>query len=96
MDKREDEVRREPKAVGQRGAGRSRPVRTDEDGMWDSVDVAKYLKVSQSWVYRQFGLGLIPGVRLPGSAQMRFDPKIIKAYARGEWKPATVLPLKAG
>lgn len=62
----------------------------DDQRLWDSADVAEFLKVSRSWVYQHAETGLLPTNRLPGSAVLRFEPAMIKAYARGEWKP----PLK--
>lgn len=55
--------------------------------MWDVSDVGDYLKVSTTWVYRRFGNGTLPGLRLPGSGTLRFDPEQIKAYAKGQWPP---------
>ena len=54
--------------------------------MWDSADVADYLKVSIDWVRRHFNMGNLPGSRLP-SGQLRFEPDAVRAYVRGEWKP---------
>lgn len=51
-------------------------------GLWDAADVARYLKVSRSWVYHRAEAGLIPTVRLGGL--LRFDPKAIRDLAKGQ------------
>jgi predicted DNA-binding transcriptional regulator AlpA len=55
--------------------------------MWDVYDVAYFLKKSTGWVYRQFARRSLPGLKLPGSGTLRFDPAEIRAYVRGEWPP---------
>jgi excisionase family DNA binding protein len=52
---------------------------TDET-VWDARDVARYLKVSRSWVYDQSDRGLIPYTRL--GALRRYDPAVIKALLK--------------
>ena len=59
--------------------------RTLADRLWKVGDVAEYLQVSTSWVYKQAEAGLLPTRRL--GASLRFDPADIRAYGRGEWKP---------
>jgi excisionase family DNA binding protein len=58
------------------------PVTTNLDGLWDANDVARYLKVSRSWVYHRAEPGQLPCVRVGGL--LRFDPATIRASARGE------------
>jgi excisionase family DNA binding protein len=58
------------------------PVITNLDGLWDANDVARYLKVSRSWVYHRAEAGQLPCVRVGGL--LRFDPATIRASARGE------------
>jgi len=53
-----------------------------EECLWDAHDVAKFLSLSRSWVYRAVEAGTIPCIRI-GSA-VRFDPQTIKAWVRGE------------
>lgn len=55
-------------------------VAVPESGLWDSEQVATYLKVSKSWVWKQCreGLGL-PFVEL-GARNYRFDPEKVKAW----------------
>ena len=50
--------------------------------LWDANDVARYLKVSRSWVYQRAEAGLLPCLRLGGL--LRFDPEKVRAFARGE------------
>lgn len=65
-------------------------------GLWDSNDVARYLKVSRSWVYHRAEAGLLPCVRI--GSLLRFDPEVIARVARGERLPlpGTVTPIIAG
>jgi excisionase family DNA binding protein len=57
------------------------PVPSD-DVLWDVADVARYLKVSRSWVYHRAESGGFPLRRVGGL--LRFDPEAVKAFARGE------------
>jgi excisionase family DNA binding protein len=50
------------------------------DGLWDANDVARYLKVSRSWVYHRAEDGQLPHLRIGGL--LRFDAEIIRAFAR--------------
>jgi excisionase family DNA binding protein len=50
--------------------------------LWTAVDVANYLRASRSWVYHRAESGLLPCLRVGGL--LRFDPEVIRAYARGE------------
>ena len=45
------------------------PARTRalDDRLWDTNDVAKYLKASRSWVYHRAEAGLLPCVRVGGA-----------------------------
>jgi excisionase family DNA binding protein len=49
--------------------------------LWDANDVARYLKVSRSWVYHRAEAGLLPLRRVGGL--LRFDPAAIRAFAAG-------------
>ncbi|HZI02592.1 MAG TPA: helix-turn-helix domain-containing protein [Archangium sp.] len=55
-------------------------IQVPEGGLWDSEQVAKYLKVSKSWVWKQCRekLGL-PFIEL-GGRNYRFDPEAVKAW----------------
>ena len=64
------------------------------DGLWDVHDVARYLKVSRSWVYHRAESGQLPSFRVGGL--LRFDAEAIRAYARGQAPAkARVLPFRA-
>jgi excisionase family DNA binding protein len=60
-------------------AGRTLPPAGD--GLWDANDVARYLKVSRSWVYQRAEAGLLACVRIGGL--LRFDPHTVRTFARG-------------
>jgi excisionase family DNA binding protein len=52
-----------------------------QDGvLWTAADVARYLKVSRSWVYHRAEAGLLPYLRVGGL--IRFDSDAIRKYAR--------------
>jgi excisionase family DNA binding protein len=63
------------------------------DELWDANGVARYLKVSRSWVYQRAEAGLLPCLRVGGL--LRFDPATVRAFARGEVQPPKVLPFPA-
>jgi excisionase family DNA binding protein len=61
--------------------------------LWDANDVARYLKVSRSWVYHRAESGELPSFRVGGLR--RFDPEAIRSFARGEaTRSARVVPFK--
>jgi excisionase family DNA binding protein len=65
----------------------------EEQTLWDTQDVAKYLNVSRSWVYHRAESGELPCLRIGGL--LRFDPKAIHAFARGESTSlARMIPLR--
>ncbi len=47
--------------------------------LWDARDVARYLKVSRSWVYQKAEAGLLPYLKVGGL--VRFVPGRIRAFA---------------
>jgi excisionase family DNA binding protein len=59
------------------------------DELWDANGVARYLKVSRSWVYQKTEAGTLPCLRVGGL--VRFDPATVRAFARGEVQPPKVL-----
>lgn len=59
--------------------------------VWDALDVARYLKVSRSWVYQQVEAGLLPHRRVGGL--LRFDPRAIQAWFRGDAASRSFSPL---
>ena len=67
-----------------------RRAKNTRSGLWNPSDVATFLQVSRSWVYQKAEAGLLPVIRLPGSSLLRFDPDVVRAFARGEWRPARV------
>jgi len=48
--------------------------------LWDANDVARYLKVSRSWVYHRAEAGQLPHLRVGGL--LRFDADVVRAFAR--------------
>ena len=54
----------------------------DYDRLWTVQDAARFLSVSQSWVYTATRTGVLPAVRV-GRA-VRFDQSALRAWARGE------------
>jgi excisionase family DNA binding protein len=63
---------------------------SSEESLWDAQDVARYLKVSRSWVYHQAEAGLLPYLRVGGL--LRFDPDTIRAYAKGAGVRSKIVP----
>ena len=59
-----------------------------DEQLWVVQDVAKYLNVSTSWVYQAAAAGRIPCTRI--GASLRFFPRLIRAWARGEAPAKTV------
>jgi excisionase family DNA binding protein len=59
------------------GPPASPPAVPRRDGLWDVNDVARYLKVSRSWVYHRAEAGLLPYRRVGGL--LRFEPDQIRA-----------------
>jgi excisionase family DNA binding protein len=48
------------------------------DKMWKVSDVAQYLSMSESWVYKQAELGELPCIRF--GAALRFSSRAVKAF----------------
>ena len=61
-----------------------------DESLWDAQDVARYLKVSRSWVYHQAEAGLLPHLRV--GSLLRFDPDAIRAYAKGSHVRSKIVP----
>ena len=66
-------------------------AKNDVEPVWDALDVARFLKVSRSWVYQQAEAGLLPHRRVGGL--LRFDPRAIQAWFRGAAESRSLLPL---
>jgi excisionase family DNA binding protein len=67
----------------------NRPPQRPSD-LWNADDVARYLKVSRSWVYQRAESGELPCLHVGGL--LRFEPDAVLAFARGETRASTVLP----
>jgi len=50
----------------------------DDESLWTVKDVARLLKASSSWVYKNAERGQIPCVHI--GALLRFDPAAIRAW----------------
>lgn len=59
--------------------------RAASTGLWDVHDVAEFLRISIRSVQREARAGRLPVLQVCG--MYRFDPALIRAYARGEWHP---------
>jgi excisionase family DNA binding protein len=69
----------------------STDAKNSVEPVWDALDVARFLKVSRSWVYQQAEAGLLPHRRVGGL--LRFDPRAIQAWFRGDGESRSLLPL---
>ncbi len=49
------------------------------EALWDARDVARYLKVSRSWVYQKAEAGLLPYLKVGGL--VRFVPERVREFA---------------
>lgn len=58
--------------------------------LWNANDAARYLRVSRSWVYQHAESGDLPCLRVGGL--VRFDPEVVRAFARGETRRGKVVP----
>lgn len=61
-----------------RRAPRPVSVAAGGDTLWDANDVARYLKVSRSWVYHRAEAGLMPHLRVGGL--LRFHPDVVRSF----------------
>ena len=66
-------------------------LESERQGLWNTRDVAAFLRVSRSWVYHQAEAGLLPCLRV--GSLLRYEPAAIGRFARGEWKPAKIIEL---
>lgn len=51
---------------------------TDPEPLWKVADVARFLSLSTSWVYKEAEAGRLPCVRF--GAALRFKPEEIRRY----------------
>jgi excisionase family DNA binding protein len=59
-----------------------------EEPLWNVQEVAAYLRMSTKWVYRFASTGRLPCCHVGGAR--RFDPRTIRAWARGTEDPGPV------
>ena len=59
--------------------------------LWTAEDVAAYLKASRSWVYQKAEAGVLPSLRVCGL--LRFEPTIVREFARHTPQTTVVVPL---
>ena len=64
--------------TGASDAGVGEP-RAREGELWTTIEVARYLKTSRSWVYQATASGKLPSMRV--GHLRRFDPEKIRAWA---------------
>ena len=66
------------------------PTVDEEARLWTALDVARFLRVSRSWVYRETSAGRLPYSRILGL--VRYDPAELRALqAKGRQAPARVV-----
>lgn len=58
------------------------PRSLTDDRLWNVDDVARFLTISRSMVYKLEQVGDLPSLRI-GSC-VRFEPAAVRAFARGE------------
>lgn len=58
--------------------------------LWTVNDVAHFLQLSKSWVYKEAEAGRLPCIRI--GASLRFVPESIQRFMNGNQR-ANVLPL---
>ena len=63
------------------------------ESLWKVADVARFLTMSTSWVYKEVEAGRLPCVRI--GAALRFRPDEIRAFLEGKRAPrASVIALR--
>ena len=70
----------------------SSPAPVPFENLWDSKAVMAYLKCGKSTVYQWAEAGTLPSMRIGGL--LRFDPEVVRRWARGELPPAKVTPIR--
>ena len=60
-----------------------------DETMWDANDVAKFLRVSRSWVYQRVEAGLLPHLRVGGL--VRFEPQTLREFVRRNRLSASIV-----
>lgn len=64
-----------------------------EDRLWRVTDVARYLGMSESWIYHAVERGELPARRIGN--RLRFEPEAIKRYVQRENTGSNVVPIGA-
>ena len=64
-----------------------------QDRLMTVAEVAEFLQMSKSWVYKSSAAGVLPVHRL--GAALRFAPDEVRAYAAGNWRPLSGADLLA-
>lgn len=59
------------------------------ESLWDANDVARFLKVSRSWVYQKAESGELPSLKIGGL--LRFNPAVIRRWVLEPRRAATVV-----
>lgn len=72
-----------PLSAGSTSPG-PRPAKGASATLWTASDVARYLRASLSFVYKSAEAGRLPCLRV--GSMLRFDPEVVRAFARGELK----------
>lgn len=57
------------------------PNSSAPESLWTADDVARFLRVSRSWVYHRAEAGQLPCLRIGGL--LRFEPDAVRAFTRG-------------
>jgi len=63
---------------------------TPQHQLWTVEDVARFLQVSRSWVYKASSRGDLPCVRI--GPMLRFDPAAIRSLGSVSEPPSATLP----
>jgi excisionase family DNA binding protein len=62
--------------------------------LWTVEVVARYLRVSRSWVYHRAEAGELPCLRIGGL--LRFDPEAVRTFTReGTPRGGRIIPFRA-
>lgn len=64
---------------------------TGEERLWTAEETARYLGAKQSTVYEWAEAGRLPCLRIGGL--LRFEPEVVKRWARGGGRPGKVVPI---
>lgn len=65
---------------------------SNPEPLWKVPDVARFLSMSPSWVYKKAEAGRLPCVRI--GASLRFRPEEIRAFLERQRAPRVIIPLR--